>query len=727
MSRFETEKSLWRYTLAAVVCTLIAVAVVARGFYIMTVERSYWMKVDSLRMPRATIVPPQRGNILAAGGQRLACNLPEYDLRMDFVALQESKADTMWHDKEGKDAPQLIELCEGLAKILPEMTAEEFMEHLKAGYAKKSRYFAVVNHRVDYKTFQQIKQLPIFSLPAGVGGFRGEEVMVRSRPYGPLAMSVVGDIYKSSGKAYSGLELACDSFLKGSPGFKHFKKELNEWVSVQDSAVTNGYDVLTTIDVGFQDLAQRALEKELRKIHAYTGVAIVMEVATGDIKAMVNLDLNRETGEYYEGRNHAIADFLEPGSVMKTASFLVGMDDGRIDTTMFVDCTTGIREMYGVKMRDHNWGSGGYKGNLTVPQILQKSSNIGVSVLIDQAYRKRPEDFVAGLHRVGMAEDLKLKFIEYRAPRIRYPERDRYGHWTKGWSDTALPWMSIGYESNVPPISVLTFYNAIANNGVLVRPRFVSQIMKDGETIKEFPVQVLRKSIVKNQRALKQMQNMLVEVVELGLGKPAGSKSFLVAGKTGTAQMAGKGGYNRGVTNYYLSFAGYFPANDPRYTCIVCIQKAGLPASGGQMSGQVFHDIAEGIMAKDIYYNAKGAHDADFSRLPDTKAGNLQAADYVLSKLGFNVDGGWNGERSEGTPIWGVVTRERDKVKLVRSKGRSMKLMPDVRGMGARDAVYIIENRGAKVNIEGSGKVKRQSKAAGSTIRKGETITLTLS
>lgn len=728
MSKFASEHSLWRYTIFAIVFMLVAFAILAKGFYIMTAERDYWMKVDSIRMPQGGIIPAQRGNILACGGQRLACNLPEYKLYMDFVALKSGKADTLWHDKKGNDAEGLIKLCEGLHEIFPEKSAEEFKEHLKKGYAENSRYYPVVKQRVDYSTYQKVRKLPILCLRSGVGGFTAEEYMVRNRPYGSLALCVVGDIYKSSGKAYSGLEYICDSILRGRPGYEHRKKELSAWVTVVDSVVVDGSDVVTTIDVGFQDLAERALEKELRKDHAYTGVAIVMEVATGDIKAMVNLDLDRTTGKYVEIRNHALADFLEPGSVFKTASFLVAMDDGKIDTTMKVDCSGGKREMYGAEMKDHNWTSGGYKEPLTVPQILQKSSNIGVSVLIDKYYHNRPEDFVAGLHRVGIGEDLKLEFKEYRKPRIRYPERDRYGNWTKGWSNTALPWMSIGYETNVPPISVLTFYNAIANDGVMVRPRFIKSIERGGETIEEFPVTVLRQSIVKNHSVLKQMQNMLREVVDYGLGKPAGSRSFSVAGKTGTAQKVGERGYNtNGVTHYLLSFAGYFPADAPRYSCIVCIQKAGLPASGGQMSGQVFHDIAEGIMAKDIYYNAKGAHDMQYSKVPDTKAGNLQAADYVLSRLGFEVEGGWNGERRDGAPIWGVVAKRKNGAQLRRSRGRSMRHMPDVRGMGARDAVYIIENRGAKVQLKGCGRVCQQSKAAGSVIKKGEVITLYLS
>lgn len=728
MSKFESDKSIWRYTFFSVLFSLVALGVVIKGGYIMTVERSYWMAVDSLRQPKSDTVAALRGNILAAGGQRLACNLPEYELRMDFVALKAGRADTLWHDSLGNDAKGLLDLCAGLHEIFPEKTADEFKEHLKEGYRQNNRYYPVVKGRVDYTTYQRVKNLPIFNLRPGVSGFVATRFMVRNHPYGSLCTSLIGGVHKSNGMASSGLELACDSFLRGKKGFKHYKKELNKWVSVNDSMAIDGNDVVTTIDVGIQDLAERALEKELRKDHAYTGVAIVMEVATGDIKAMVNLDLDRETGKYYEGINHAISDYLEPGSVFKTASFLVALDDGKIDTSMTVDCSGGIREMYGAKMRDHNWTSGGYKTPLNVSQIMQKSSNIGVSVLIDRAYHSRPEDFVAGLHRLGIADNLDIHLKGYMKPRVRYPERDSYGHWTKNWSNTALPWMSIGYETNVPPISVLTFYNAIANNGVMVRPRFVKHIEKDGEIVQEFPVRVLRESIVKNQRALEQMQRILVDVVSHGLGKPAGSRSFLVAGKTGTAQKASGGSYSNGVTHYLLSFAGYFPADAPRFSCIVCIQKAGLPASGGQMSGQVFHDIAEGIMAKDIYYSAKGAHDiGEYSKMPDVKAGNLLAADYVLSHMGFSVDGGWQGTRPDGKPIWGLANRGKDCIRLRKSKGRSMRQMPDVRGMGARDAVYAIEARGAKVILNGRGKVYQQSKPAGRTIKKGEVITLHLS
>ena len=448
MKNFNSNISLLRYTGFAVILALVAFAVLAKGFYIMTVERDYWLEVSSTLKYDSIPVKPVRGNILASNGQQLACNIPEYKIHMDFVALKESKADTLWHDSLGNDTKTLNQLCQGLSEIFPERTAEEFKAYLKEGYEKNSRYWRIVKRRIDYTTYQRVKKLPIFNLRSNIGGFAEEKFSVRNRPYGSLAQSVIGDTYKEKGIAYSGLELACDSFLKGRPGFKHRRKVLNGWVDILDSAAVDGCDVVTTIDVGIQDLAERALIKELKKDNAYTGVAIVMEVETGDIKAMVNMDLDPNTEEYYEGRNHAIADWLEPGSVFKTASYFVALDDEVIDTTMTINTGCGIKEMYGAKMRDHNWHRGGY-GVISVPKALQVSSNIGVSALIDKYYHNNPEKFVEGLHRVGIAENLHLNFPEYMPPRVRMPKKDKNGIYTN-WSNTALPWMSIGYETNVP-------------------------------------------------------------------------------------------------------------------------------------------------------------------------------------------------------------------------------------------------------------------------------------
>lgn len=724
--------------MVAAIMTFLAVVVVLKAGYIMTVQKTYWQTVAAKVRLDSVLVNPLRGNILAAGNQRLACNLPEYRVYMDFQAIRDSKCDTLWHDSLGRPTKDLLALCEGLHRVFPSRSAKAFLDSLEAAYAyidskgRRKRCYPIWKRRIDYMTYKQLKELPIFCLGPYRSGFSGVELMVRNRPYGSLASSIVGAAYKESGKAYSGLELAYDTILAGTPGIKHRRKVLNKFINISDTAAVDGADLVSTIDVFVQDLAERSLKKELIKDKAYTGVAIVMEVETGDIKAMVNLDKD-SLGRYYEGRNHAIADLLEPGSVFKTASILTAIDDGYIKDTAncIVHTGCGIMEMYGAKMRDHNWHRGGY-GDINVSRILQVSSNIGVSWLIDKFYGDDPGKFVDGIHRLGLATDLKLPFPEYEAPRVRHPRKDKTGrHWAN-WSKTALPWMSIGYETQVPPISTLTFYNAIANGGKMVRPRFVSRIEKDGEVIKEFPVQVIKKQICKNPASIGVIQDILYKVVHVGLGKTAGSKSFHVSGKTGTAQKAHNGSYKSGTVDYLLSFCGYFPSGKdadgkpvkPKYSCIVCIQKSGLPASGGLMSGQVFHDIAEGIMARNVRYDVSSSRDSLSCFVPEVKSGNILAADYVLSHLGLKTTTEWSGSYATGNPIWGTAEKETKEVKLSKVPMTPEGIMPDVMGMGARDAVYLLESRGLKVIIKGRGKVHQQSIAYGKPYRRGTRVTL---
>ena len=735
---FDNRKSMRRYRMVAAIMTFLAVVVVLKAGYIMTVQKTYWQTVAAKVRLDSVLVNPLRGNILAAGNQRLACNLPEYRVYMDFQAIRDSKCDTLWHDSLGRPTKDLLALCEGLHRVFPSRSAKAFLDSLEAAYAyidskgRRKRCYPIWKRRIDYMTYKQLKELPIFCLGPYRSGFSGVELMVRNRPYGSLASSIVGAAYKESGKAYSGLELAYDTILAGTPGIKHRRKVLNKFINISDTAAVDGADLVSTIDVFVQDLAERSLKKELIKDKAYTGVAIVMEVETGDIKAMVNLDKD-SLGRYYEGRNHAIADLLEPGSVFKTASILTAIDDGYIKDTAncIVHTGCGIMEMYGAKMRDHNWHRGGY-GDINVSRILQVSSNIGVSWLIDKFYGDNPGKFVDGIHRLGLATDLKLPFPEYEAPRVRHPRKDKTGrHWAN-WSKTALPWMSIGYETQVPPISTLTFYNAIANGGKMVRPRFVSRIEKDGEVIKEFPVQVIKNQICKNPASIGVIQDILYKVVHVGLGKTAGSKSFHVSGKTGTAQKAHNGSYKSGTVDYLLSFCGYFPSGKdadgnpvkPKYSCIVCIQKSGLPASGGLMSGQVFHDIAEGIMARNVRYDVSSSRDSLSCFIPEVKSGNILAADYVLSHLGLKTTTEWSGSYATGNPIWGTAEKETKEVKLSKVPMTPEGIMPDVMGMGARDAVYLLESRGLKVIIKGRGKVQQQSIAYGKPYRRGARVTL---
>ena len=718
MSKFDSKKVMPRYSFLAILMTLVAITVVGKTLYIMTAKRAFWeevadrVKVDSLK------TLPIRGNILSCDGQLMASSLPQYNIFMDFVALREAKKDTLFEQK-------LDSICMGLNAIFPDRSAEEFKKHLMEGFEKNKRHWPVWNRRINYSTFSEVKSLPVFNLSKNQSGFHWDEHNARKLAYGSLAGRTIGKMYGAKDTAQCGLELSYDSLLRGEEGIRHRRKVLNKYLDIVDTPPVNGADIMTTIDVSMQDLAERALLKELRLINANVGVAIVMEVKTGDVKAIVNMTKCADD-DYHEIKNHAISDLLEPGSVFKTASIMVALDDGVVDTTYRVETAGGVWPMYGREMKDHNWRRGGY-GMLTLPQTLMVSSNIGVSRIIDDHYHNTPEKYVQGIYRLGLADDLHIPLQGASPARIRMPKKDARGKQYVNWSKTTLPWMSIGYETQVPPISTLTFYNAIANGGKMMAPRFVKAVMKDGAVIKEFEPVVLRERIAK-ETTIKKITTILEHVVSQGLGKKAGSQSFLVAGKTGTAQISkGAAGYKSGQMNYLLSFAGFFPAYEPRYSCIVCIQKSGLPASGGGMSGVVFHDIAEGIMAQSLKLEAADARDSLSILIPQVKNGNMLAASYVLDHLGIKQQSNWDGSYLNGNPIWGHAFESSGKtIALHRVPEVDKSIMPDVHGMGAKDAVYLIESRGVKVKLNGRGKVMEQSIGAGQHIKKGMVCSLRL-
>ena len=697
MSKFKSDKVMPRYFAIAVVLTLIGFAVVGKAMYIMTAKKDYWTQVADRLKRDSVSVRPSRGNILSCDGQLMASSIPEYKVYMDFQAgrddsIHAHKQDSIWEEK-------IDTICEGLSQIFPSKTAAEFKTHLMEGKKRVlkngkegARHYPIWPRRIDYNTFCEVRKLPIFKEPIYKGGFHWEEFNARRRPFGSLAQRTVGDMYGAKDSAKYGLELSYDSILRGKNGLMHRRKILSKYLDIPVLLPEDGADIVTTIDVGMQDLAERAMIEELKEINGEMGVAILMEVKTGDIKAIVNMSRGSD-GEYHEAVNNAISYRCEPGSVFKTASFLVAVDDGVVDTSFVIHTGSGVMNMHGRDMKDHNWRRGGYQ-DINVARALEVSSNIGVSYVIDKFYGSNPKKYVEGLYRVGIHEDLKIPLVGYHTPMIRIPDTKTTDR-AKYWSKTTLPWMSIGYETQIAPINTVAFYNAIANNGKMMQPRFVKQIVKNGEVIKEFEPVVLKERIAKPQ-AIKTMQTILEHVVSQGLGRRAGSKSFKVAGKTGTAQIADQyGGYHSGITRYWLSFAGYFPADDPRYTCIVCLKKSGLPASGGGMSGLVFHHISEGVMAQNLKLDVNDARDTLSIMVPDVKGGDLLAANYVLNQLGVKT----NTNKSDISTQKGVI--------------------PNVIGMGARDAVYQLESRGVKVKLRGRGKVKSQSIYAGTSVKQG--------
>lgn len=709
MSKFNSKNIMPRYSLIALIMSLIAIAVVAKSAYIMIAQKDYWLEVAAKQKKDNVPILPTRGNILSSDGELMASSLPEFKVYIDFKTLKETGKDTAFIDS-------IDYICKGLNELFPEKTAGEFKRYLLNGLKEEKRHFPIWKNRIDYNTYKEVKKLPIFKYAKFKSGFHEEEFNARRRPFGSLAQRTVGDLYGAKDVARCGLELSFDSILRGTNGIENRRKIRDKYLSITEIPPIDGSDIVTTIDVSMQDLAERALLEELQEINGNVGVAIVMEVTTGDIKAIVNLD-KCEDGQYREIKNHAVSDLLEPGSVFKTASMMVALDDNVVDTMYTIATGGGVWNMYGRDMKDHNWRRGGY-GNLTLPWCLKYSSNIGISRIVDNFYHKNPEKFVQGIYNLGLADDLQIPITGYSPAKIRMPKRNKRGQYTN-WSNTALAWMSIGYETQVPPISTLTFYNAIANGGKMMRPRFVKKVVKNGTVLAEYPPIVQREQIAK-ESTITQMRRILTEVVSEGLGKKAGSDKFLVAGKTGTAQMSkGVAGYKTGVTDYLLSFAGFFPADAPRYSCIVCIQKSGLPASGGGMSGVVFHQIAEGIMAQNLKLSVTDAKDSTKSLVPMVKNGNLLASDYVLSALGFNVKNGWNGAYPFGNNVWGTVETNKRDITFSEKKNINKQLVPDVHNMGARDAIYLLENCGIKVVMSGRGKVVEQSLAPGERIKKG--------
>ena len=714
MSKFDNNKTIPRYSFIAIVITLVGVLVLLKAFYIMTAKHDYWMDVAKKQKLDSLVVKPNRGNIFSDDGELMASSLPEYKMFMDFKVGGEKK-DSLWREK-------VDSICLGLHEIFPEKSVEQFKADLEKGHEKMSQNWPIWPKRVDYNTFVKVKQLPIFNLPKLRGGFHYEENNARRRPFGTLASRTVGDMYGAKDTARFGLELSFDSILRGKSGITHKRKVMNKYLSFVDIPPTDGDDIQTTINVQMQDIAEKAVEEELKLINGDVGVAIVMEVATGDVKAIVNLEKCGD-GQYRERRNHAVSDLLEPGSVFKTASVMVALDDELVDTAHRVNTGNGQMMMHGAQMNDHNRASGGY-GTISLGRALQVSSNIGISKVIDECYKSNPERYVEGLYRIGIAEDLHIPITGSTPPRIRKPQKNSHGKYTN-WSLTTLPWMSIGYETQVPPISTLTFYNAIANNGKMMKPRLVTRVLREGEVIAEYPPQVLRHQICK-PTTLAKIQDLLCKVVTNGTGKKAKSESFTVAGKTGTAQISkGRGGYKSGVMHYLVSFVGYFPADNPRYSCIVCLQKAGLPASGGTMSGWVFHNISEGVMAHNLNMDVSSARDSTRELRPKAMGGDLKAAGLVLGHLGFDTQRKW-GDSNSDQSFWGSVALGGTQYVLKQSEKVSDNVVPNVRGMGARDAVYLMERRGIKTKVVGRGKVRGQSLAPGEKVVRGSVCTLTM-
>ncbi|MBR6285998.1 MAG: transpeptidase family protein [Bacteroidaceae bacterium] len=720
----KNQGSVMRYFIIAFLVLLLGVSIIFKAAKIMTVEKGSWDTISRLYKATNITITPQRGNIYAEDGQVLATSLPTYKMYMDFMAAKETTEEKTQRAQVVRDSTlraNLNKICAELNRLFPDQSAAEFRRRFEKGLEKHSRHMCLYNNRISYNQNREVMKLPIFRESQNKSGYCPEVQQERKHPFGSLLERSLGEMYAGKDTAKCGIELAYDTLLRGIPGIGRREKVLNTYQTFIDREPVNGYDIHTSIDVSLQDFCEKAIKEKMAEINGYVGVVIVMETKTGNIKAIVNMEECGD-GAYRERKNHAISDLMEPGSTFKTASMMVALDDGVIDVNDSVDTGCGIYLMHGSKMKDHNWTKGGYQW-LKVPEILWVSSNIGVSRIIDEKYGKNPQKFVDGLNRVGIGYPLNFPLAGSSNPRIKSPK-------SSSWSKTALAWMSIGYETQVPPISTLTFYNAIANGGKMIKPRLVTSYSYEGETIYEYPTEVLIDKICKTS-TLEKIKKILYGVVNQkknargvgGLGKPAGSETFGVAGKTGTAQVATGGSYT-GERRYLVSFCGFFPYENPKYTAIVAIQKRGLPASGGAQAGSVFGLIAKRIMASEAESNQKLSNDNEYLFTPVTKNGDISAAQNVLQELGLGkFCKGWSGTST--SPQWGCVENDNRQIKFT-CHSPQKNIMPNIIGMGARDAVFILESLGLKVRLSGTGKVAEQSISAGTKIERGTSVSIKL-
>lgn len=727
-NRNDKKGVLGRYGLIVTVLMLFAVMIIVSAAKIVfTSEGKKWREVgEKETVIKDRVILPKRGNIYTYDGKLLATTEPLYSIYMDF-----------WADGMEKDTllRYVGDLSVALAKKFPDRTAAQYkglimngwkmrekeerqiLENKANGSDKKvplrSRYVKILRKDISYVDLKEIRTFPFWNQRSNRSGLIAEERNARKKPFGNLATRTVGSVYKDLEKGgASGLELKYDSLLSGVPGVKFRQKIQGKWMDVVEKPAEDGWDIVTTIDTDIQDIAERSLRDKLTETEAESGTAIVMEVQSGEIRGIVNLD-RMNNGDYAEGNPNAFSYMNEPGSTFKTVTVMVALDDGVVTPTDSFYVGNGLFQYNNRWVRDHYWRRGQDRGYLTVAEGIAISSNVVMSKIALKGYENNPAKFVEGIDRIGLRKqltwDVPLNGIEGTSS-IRFPD-DKNNYWSR----TTLPWMSFGYETKIPPIYMLMFYNGIANGGNMIKPFIAKQFVKEGKVIKEMKAEVVNPKMCK-ESTLQQIQEMLLDVIEEGTGREVASDYFPIAGKTGTAQIAADGGYG----GYYVSFCGYFPADKPMYTIFVGLRKPKGVPSGGGMAGMVFKNIAEQTYVRKVQLAVQDCKiDSAMQKKPTLKNGNWALSQTVLASLNFPS------AKLEEDAQWVKVTQ--DSITFYpQPLPLHHALVPDVRGMGARDAVYLLEKSGLRVNLNGAGRVVSQSFHPGQKLVKGTTISITL-
>ena len=693
------------YIVFTAIC-LFALFIIGKIFFIQFVNGDKWeSKVEHLTTDLREITPV-RGNIYGANDDMLATSVPVYEIRMDMLADGLS---------EETYQANIDSLCISLSSLFGDRSAAEYKAGFREARAKGNRYYRVKGN-VDFDQVQAAKQFPIWRNGRYKSGVIFEKRTIRLMPFKGLATRTVG--YERDGVQPVGVEGAYNTVLSGKPGQRYEKRLAGGiWMPVTDKNEVepeDGCDVYTTIDVNIQDVATNALRKQLKLHGARHGCAVLMEVKTGYVKAIANLTLTDDS-TYREVYNYAVGEATEPGSTFKLPSLMAAFEDGLLDLDDTVDTENGAHRFYDRIMRDSN-----HKGHgvITVLTAFQKSSNVGVSKLIDRSYGKNPQKFVDRLYKMGLGRKLGLSIAGEGTPRIKDPSET-------SWSGVTLPWMSIGYETLMTPLQILTFYNAVANNGVMMKPLFVNEIRRNGELVRENKPVVLNQAIASRETIAKAKKMLESVVSEEGTAYNLRFGAYHIAGKTGTAQIANaKYGYKyEQAVSYQASFVGYFPAEAPEYTCIVVVNGPSNDVYyGNRVAGPVFKEIADKVYAQRFDLIEKHEHKINPTayHVPVSMSGNADDLLAIFNDFGVQTE-----DKSDGSK-WVTTTTLPDSVSIEK---RTVKqgLTPNVVGMGLRDGLYLLENCGYNVTVRGNGMIVKQSLPPGSLTRKGQNITIELS
>jgi cell division protein FtsI (penicillin-binding protein 3) len=698
---------LWRIYLVYFIICLFGVAIISKVLIIQFVEGEEWRaKAESLST-RFFDIEAVRGNIYDANGSMLATSLPYYEVGMDV----NTEAITKEIFRDNVDS---LAWC--LSNLFKDRSRKEYLRLLKKARKEHDRWI-VLQRNVSYTDLQKMKRFPILRKGKNRGGFVYLQTNKRERPFQFLAARTIGKLNENgTGKSY-GLELAYNSYLEGVYGHRLMQKIAgNVWRPINDDNEVDpedGADIVSTIDINVQDVAENSLMNCLKQHGADHGCLVLMEIKTGEVKAIANLTRNnKDTASYLENLNYAVGVATVPGSTFKLPSLVAAMEDFNLRLDEQVDIGNGTCFYSNIPVRDSHHPK---KEKLSVQEVFEESSNVGVTKIITRYYAKDPQKYIDRLYKMNLNAPLGVSLPGEAQPYIKDTK-------DKSWSKISLPWISYGYESRITPLQILSFYSAIANDGKMMRPMFIKEIKKRGKIIKTFSPEVINPSICSKATVAK-AKKMMEGVVLNGTAKNLKASDYQIAGKTGTAQM----GLVKGKMTYQASFVGYFPADNPKYSCIVVISApTGDSYYGGAVAGPVFKDVADKVYSTslEIHKEINPIQPQLAFKIPVTKMGSQEELQTVLTALKIPVK-----TRNEAAEWVAASPVDSMTVNLVTSAVEvtlKQGIVPNLTGMTARDALYLLENRGMRVRLMGSGAVAKQSLPAGTTFKRGTEIVLQL-